>query len=437
MMKSKKILIVILTLIAILLVGTIKVQAASAEIYASKTTVEVGEDVTITAKFTAAAWNIKVSGNGISGASYASQTSDLSEAENAKEFKLDTSKAGKYTIIISGDITDTNGETKEINKSCTVTVNEKKVTPTPEPDPEPETPAVEEKPNFKDAKKTMYASKDMYLRASWSTESAGTKITKGTELTVTATSNNTVNKYVWYKVTYNGKIFYAASNLLTATKPEETTAEEPNTENPTEDPVEEPTTNDVSENNEVKEGLKSLEIEGITLSPAFSPDVYEYRAIIKKDVSELTINAVAASEEATVTIAGNKNLQEGENLIIIVVYNANSEVEATYQITANKSTLDLTDTDNLLKAGTQSAKRNLIIFISVLAVAIIVLIVVMILKHRNEYYEDDYEEDDEYDEDYSEEKFTNSEETVEKVEEETAEEEKGKGKKEKRKGKHF
>ena len=83
-MKSKKILIAILILIATILIGTVRVEAATAEIYASKATVEVGESVTITAKFVAAAWNIKVSGNGIDGESYASQTSDLSETENVK-----------------------------------------------------------------------------------------------------------------------------------------------------------------------------------------------------------------------------------------------------------------------------------------------------------------------------------------------------------------
>ena len=64
-MKNKKILISIVILIAILILGTIKVEAASAKIEASTSTAEVGAEVTITAKFTAAAWHIKVSGNGI------------------------------------------------------------------------------------------------------------------------------------------------------------------------------------------------------------------------------------------------------------------------------------------------------------------------------------------------------------------------------------
>jgi len=234
-MKNKKILVTIVILIMTLVIGTINVKAASYNIEANKKTVEVGEKVTITVKFVAAAWNVKVSGNGITGATYASQTSDLSEVETVKTFELDTSKSGTYTITVSGDITDANGITQDLNKSCTVTVNEKPVTPPvtepepptmPEPEtptaPEqtPETPKVEETPNFTNTNKKMYASKGINLRASWSTESAATSIEEGTELTVTATSNNKVNGYVWYRVSYNGNTLYVASNLLTDTKPE-------------------------------------------------------------------------------------------------------------------------------------------------------------------------------------------------------------------------
>ena len=435
-MKSRKILIVILILIATLVIGTIKVQAASAEIYASKTTVEVGDEVTITAKFKAAAWNVKVSGNGISGASYASQTSDLSETENVKTFKLDTSKVGEYTISITGDITDDNGDTKEINQKCKVTVNEKKVTPKPEPqpqpEPEPETPKVEEKPNFTDTNKTMYAKKGINLRESWSTGSKATYIDKGTELTVTGTSSNKVNGYVWYRVSYNGQTKYVASYLLSDTKPEEPKeepVEEPTNEERAEEPTDEPTA--VDENNNEKSGLTSLEIEGLTLTPAFDPEVYEYRVIVKEDLSELKINAAPATEGAKITIAGNENLQEGENLIIIMVYNAQEEVEATYQITTNKSTLDLTETDNILIAGTKQATRNFLIFVILLSVSTIALVIIMALQHKTEKQKEDINMPEEQ------EKSTDGEQTVENATEKELKNENIDEKREKRKGKHF
>lgn len=456
-MKNKKILVTIFILIITLLIGTINVKAASCEIGASKKTVEVGDEVTITVKFVAAAWNVKVNGNGITGASYASQTSDLTEQETVKTFKLDTSKAGTYTITVSGDITDANGSTQDLNKSCTVTVNEKVVIPQPEPEqpttpqpkpetpatpePKPETPPVEQKPEFKDANKTMYASKDMYLRASWSTESAATSIKAGTELTVTATSSNKVDKYVWYRVTYNGKTLYAASSLLTDKKPEKVEEpQEPVKETPQETPkVEEPQNiNEKDEETEIiKDGLQSLQIEGVTLSPIFNPEVYEYRTIVKENLSELVINAVPAVEGWAVVVAGNTNLSEGENLITIIVYNAEGNVEATYQITVNKNTLDLSKTDNMLKLGTRTARRNVIIFIAILITALIALIVVMVLRRKNQS-DEEYEEEQEFTN--NEENVENSEETVaeeEQVNEEDNQEEAHRPRRDKRKGKHF
>lgn len=453
-MKNKKILVTIFILIITLLIGTINVKAASCEVGANKKTVEVGDEVTITVKFVAAAWNIKVNGNGITGASYASQTSDLSEAETVKTFKLDTSKAGTYTITVSGDITDANGSTQDLNKSCTVTVNEKPVTPTPAPEqpttpeqkPEtpvtkPETPQVEEKPNFTNTNKTMYASKDINLRASWSTESTATSIEEGTELTVTATSSNKVNGYVWYRVTYNGKTLYVASSLLTDKKQEKVEEpEQPLEENSQETPTVEEIQNINQEEDEtdiVKAGLQSLQIEGVTLSPTFNPEVYEYRTIVKESLSELIINAVPAVEGWAVTVAGNSNLVEGENLITIVVYNAEGNVEATYQITVNKNTLDLSETDNMLKLGTQTARRNLIMFIAILIIVLIALIVVMVLRRKNQS-DEEYEEEQEFTN--NEENVENSEETgaeEEQVNEEDNQEEVHRPRKDKRKGKHF
>lgn len=439
-MKTKKILIAILILIVALLIGTVKVEAASAEIYASKATAEVGENITITAKFTAAAWNVKVSGNGISGSSYASQTSDLSEAENVKTFKLDTSKAGQYTISITGDITDANGETKEISKNCTVTINEKPVTPKPEPEPQPEpqpepTPEPEpEKPKeleFTSVNEKVYATGTVNIRESYSTSAKSLgQLKQGESVTRTGLSKTAADGYYWSKITYNGKTVYVISSKLTTTEP---TVEEPQEEKPTEEPKEEkPVEEPIPHNeNEIKDGLKSLEIDGLALTPTFSSSVYEYRVIVKEDLSQLTINAVAAKEGATITIAGNDNLQEGENLITIVVYNAKNEVEATYQITTNKSTLDLTDTDKMLQMGNKEAKRNATIFVVLLVAEIIVLIVIMILKRRNEYKKEDYEEEQEGQE------LTNSEENVENVEQQTLEEEKNIPRREKRKGKHF
>lgn len=120
-MKIKRIIFTIAFVMTILL-GTNISKAAGIDLSASSTSVNVGDNVTITASFTAAAWNLDVTGNGIEGAQYAAQTSDLSEKTTTNTFKLDTSKAGTYTIRMYGDITNENGDTIKVDKSVTVTV---------------------------------------------------------------------------------------------------------------------------------------------------------------------------------------------------------------------------------------------------------------------------------------------------------------------------
>lgn len=438
-MKNKKILIILLILMASMIIWNYKVQAASAEISASKANAEVGESVVITAKFAAAAWNLKVSGDGITGESYASQTSDLSEAQNTKTFNLNTSKAGTYTINIKGDITDKDGNTQEINKSCTITIKEKTVTPTPEPEPEPQPepePTPEQKPENPTKKeleftsinnKTMYLEKSTNFRSEYKINNSNiiAKLSVGTEVIQIGISKTQSEGHIWTKIIYNGKTGYVINENLTQNKPEEKQYEpaEETKDQESEVTTEKPKNDETSK---VTGGLKNLEIEGLSLTPTFSSNVYEYRVIVKENLSELKINAVAAIENATITIAGNQNLQEGENIITIIIYNAKKEVEATYQITANKSTLDLSSTDKMLQIGTEEATRNLIIFIAALAIVIIILIVVLILKHRNDY---EY-----YDE---EEEFTDFDENVGNIQNNVVQDEYQGVKREKRKGKHF
>lgn len=413
-----------------------KAYAATATISASKSEIEKGNSVNINANINnASSWELNITATGGNLNKLDSRVGNTDSGNNeSKTVTIGTftaSEAGTYTITLSGYVVD--GESlSKATVSGTVQVTVKDPAPVvQEPQPEPQKPAVEETPNFTNANKTMYASKDINLRASWSTNSKATSIDKGTELAVTGTSTNKVNGYVWYRVTYNSQTLYVASSLLTSEKPQEEQVEEPE-ETPNE---EEPAVIDENnENVELKEGLKSLEIDGVTLSPKFDPNIYEYRVILKENITELDVNAITTSEDATITIAGNDNLQEGENLIIIVVYNAKDEVQATYQITVNKNTLDLTDTDNLLQEGTQTAKRNLIIFIVILTIAIIGLIVVIVLKRKNA-------NDDEY-EDELDEEFTNAEGNVENIEEQINEEEQieeeiRRPRREKRKGKHF
>lgn len=443
-----------------------KAYAASATISASASEIEKGNSVNISADIkSASSWELDIITTGGTLNKSDSRVGNTDSGNNeSKTITIGTfsaSEAGTYTITLSGYVVDgdtlskvTVSETVKITVTDPTTGNQDQE---PETEPEPETPTTSELEFTNVANKTMYIETTTNFRSEYKINSSNiiTKLSAGTEVIQIGISKTQSDGYTWSKIIYNGQTGYVINGNLTKTKPEEDveepTSEEPAEETPAETPVDEPTTVDTTDDDtEATDGLKSLEIEGITLSPEFSSSVYEYRIIVKQDVSELTINAVPALEGATVTIAGNTNLKEGENLITIVVYNAENQV-ATYQITANKNTLDLTDTDNLLKSGTQSAKRNLIIFIVVLAVAIVALVVVMILKRRHEEeYEDDYEEDNE--ENYGRnnkegQEFTANEQTVENIkeksvqneitEDEAEQEETRRPRREKRKGKHF
>ena len=76
--------------------------------------------------------------------------------------------------------------------------------------------------------------------------------------------------------------------------------------------------------------LSALTIEGINIEPAFSPDIFAYTAILSNsEINELKVNA-------TIEILGNSNLQDGENVITILLKSTKTDETTTYQITVNK-----------------------------------------------------------------------------------------------------
>lgn len=81
--------------------------------------------------------------------------------------------------------------------------------------------------------------------------------------------------------------------------------------------------------------LSSLKIPNTTISPKFDKNVTEYSAAIK-DITEVTINAVATDSNAKIMISDNyKNLVKGENIVKISVTAENGSTTKTYQIKIN------------------------------------------------------------------------------------------------------
>ena len=155
------------------------------------------------------------------------------------------------------------------------------------------------------------------------------------------------------------------------------------TSNATEEP-EEPT-----DNEEKVFGLSQLLVKGQNLSPKFSEDVYEYTIGLTEDLSSLDIEALASDENATIEIAGNENLQNGENIITILVSNAETGENATYQIIVNKNVQDEAVVGKVewLKPSTWGLREKIIV--GIIIVLVIIIIVAIVIKVRLSRRDDD------------------------------------------------
>lgn len=106
-----------------------------------------------------------------------------------------------------------------------------------------------------------------------------------------------------------------------------------NTEKPTKPNYETPSYEKKESENA---NLKSLSLEGIDIAPEFKYYTTDYTAIVGLDVEDVTVNADAEDSKATVTIRGNRELQEGENTITITV-EAEAGNTKTYTIVVTKT----------------------------------------------------------------------------------------------------
>ena len=149
--------------------------------------------------------------------------------------------------------------TISIKSTSAPTINESggSITDTSEPTPEPEPvsppapepvnsqPAepVQNTPNFRNVNDTVYATKSMNVRNSWSTSSSKIgSLAKNQAVTRTGIGDNG-----WSRISYNGSTAYVLTSLITTIKPEEP---EKNEENPKENNVDNPEENLETENSE-------------------------------------------------------------------------------------------------------------------------------------------------------------------------------------------
>ncbi len=150
-------------------------------------------------------------------------------------------------------------------------------------------------------------------------------------------------------------------------------------DNSTENETTEETTNETTSEDEVEDptaqafGLTKLSIAGVELQPQFQTDVYEYRIELKENLDKLDIEAIATEENANVEITGNENLQDGENVITILVKGDTEDKNVAYQIIVNKSV------ENQEETNTNANKIKNIIIVSTVAVLVLIVIIIIVV----------------------------------------------------------
>ena len=396
-MLKNKIKLISLTIIAFfifILLDINNVDAASANI-STKTSVNKGESVTVTATVSAGAWNLTLSGAGQS-VKLVGQTSTTSNASDSKSITFTANQNTTFTL--TGDITDFDTDvTTNVSKSAVINVSQttsststttnNSGTTNQEPNKKSSNANLSNlgiKPNdftgFK-AGTTSYnvtvpadiETVEVYATAQDSkSKIAGTgkkQLQEGeNKLEVTVTAEDGTKKTYTINVTKSGKTENTEEN-------EET---EENKEN--------------EETNESSKGLSELEIEDLELTPKFQTDIYEYTLKYVGTETTLDINAIATDVNYIVEITGNKDLQEGENIITILVSDAEENTIATYQIKVNKSIAEETEMQEEEQNINENQKQNKIIIIgAIIFIIIISFIIFIIVRHRrNKRWEEEY-----------------------------------------------
>lgn len=148
----------------------------------------------------------------------------------------------------------------------------------------------------------------------------------------------------------------------------------------------------IAEKNEDADLIK-LEVEGYTLTPTFTPSVYEYKLDVSKDVKDLNVITEGANHNVSVELVGNTDLQEGENVVTVLVYNQETKKNTTYQIIVNKVNANTEDMNNAMNDAIKKANfiRKILIGIFVFVVVAIIAFIII----RRKFYYDDYEYEDE------------------------------------------
>lgn len=307
--------------------------AASASIKASKTTIYVGETTKITVSVNSTeTWSLGITSNGGS-LSGTPKDADAAGSEVSKQViscDFTANTAGTYKINLSGDVAGSDLKKKSVDNFVTITVKNKEQTPVTPPsnnddipqETNPGTTTTKSSNNYLSSLKVSEGklSPEFSFRTYNYTVDVGKEISS---IKVTATTEH--NKA---KVSGTGtKTLKPGENKINITVKAEDGKER--------------TYTIIVNKPEEKILLKSLKLQGVNVeeekielsyTPEFSSEVYEYSVTIPNDITKIDVEAIANNEDYIVEVTGNEELQEGENIITILVKAKDSDKVSTYKI---------------------------------------------------------------------------------------------------------
>lgn len=314
--------IILLSIINLCIIAVFsKVNAASASISSNKTSMNVGDTATITVKYTAAAWNVQVSG----AVSYsnADASSNAKNTSKSASLKFTTKKAGTYTVRLSGDVTDENGKTTDLSKSINITVKEKNSNNTSNNNSNNATDN-SSNPSTDATLKNLGIKPNDFNGFRKANTSYSVSVPKNVDkISIYATPSNS-------KATVTGtgsKNLQIGKNTFTFNI--KVTAEDKKTTK----------TYTLTINRNDKEDTKSdATLDNLGIRPkeydftGFKPDITSYNVTVPNDIEKITIYATAKNSKDTIVGNGNKSLKIGQNKCEIKVTSEDKKTSKTYII---------------------------------------------------------------------------------------------------------
>ena len=356
---SKKLKIISITVafwILILMFSNVK--AASASITASASSVTVGKSVTITVTIKAAAWDIHLSGS--KSASIVGYNGDGKNQTTTKKYTITPSKEGKYTVKMTGNVTDANNKETfyEGSESKSVTITAKKSDSSSSGGSSSGSGSSSSSKSSDATLKMLGVNPSKYDFSGFSKNKTtyNVKVPSSVDsLSVYATTSSSKAKY---SVSGNTNL-KGGTNLIKVTVTAEDGTKKTYTIRVTKEVDEEevtPNKIDEEDENEEKEenqenggiGLSSLEISGYELNQEFNTNVYNYYVVIGNvkfssidELKELVKSAVNF-EGAKTEIKVNEGSEDDEFVYEVLITVLDDEKEyATYSIRFVESAEDI------------------------------------------------------------------------------------------------